>query len=593
MVERTQTSNLPDPDPYNSIQPPPAIGQGIGVYFTGMVYGRIGMAILEDRKFKTGRSNPPAGLDNQFLLGNRQHDFLRAWNTDWAGQDIKFVASQSPLGNFRTHASTGYSFSLNDQDTHGWPLHRRNEAWELLRASRMFQIAGDQHLAVVAHHGVTAPRDAGFSFTAPAISNFFPRSWDPVHNVSGTTSTISPYKGDFFFNGQGTLPDGVTPNLTANFPAHMAVLAASNAAEYHNRTLGISPANLHDRAPGYGITRLDKATRQITFECWPLYADPEFPQTGGQYPDWPITIAQTDNDGRTPTGYLKTIDTQSEKNAVIRVFDESNNSLVYAMRIRGNLFRPPVYKNSSTYRIELSYGDDPPSETYPGLTASPFGPPQILSFSAIQPSIATGTSSTLRWDVTSPATLTLDQGIGDVTSLTVDGIGYLTVTPTADTTYTLTLNATLTASTTVRLFPDKATWQATHFTPQERENPAISGGPADPDQDGFSNDEEYRFQTDPRNAASRPLLSGTITNDNGILYADFSSPYPLDAAGCTLYVESSTTLKTWTRLPANSFNEISRDNLPATGTSRITIRLNQPLPGPDPKTFYRAGWDLH
>ena len=49
-----------------------------------------------------------------------------------------------------------------------------------------------------------------------------------------------------------------------------------------------------------GITRIDKVTRQIIFEAWPLYADPEFPQTGGPYPDWPITIAQTDNDGRTP-----------------------------------------------------------------------------------------------------------------------------------------------------------------------------------------------------------------------------------------------------------------------------------------------------
>ena len=29
-----------------------------------------------------------------------------------------------------------------------------------------------------------------------------------------------------------------------------------------------------------------------------------------------------------------------------------------------------------------------------------------------------------------------------------------------------------------------------------------------------------------------------------------------------------------------------------TRTSRITIRLNDSLPGPEPKTFYRAGWEL-
>jgi alkaline phosphatase D len=593
MVERTQTSNLPDPDPYNPVQPPPAIAQGIGVYFTGMVYGRVGIAILEDRKFKTGRTNPPANLANQFLLGDRQHDFLRAWNTDWAGQDVKFVASQSPLGNLRTHANTGYGFGLNDQDTHGWPLHRRNEAWELLRASRMFQLAGDQHLAVVAHHGVSAPRDAGFSFTAPAISNFFPRSWDPVNNATGKTSTISPYKGDFFFNGVGTLPDGVTPNLTANFPAHMAVLAAANAAEYHNQSLGINPPTLHDRAPGYGITRINKSTRRITFECWPLHADPGFPQTGGQYPDWPITISQTDNDGRVPTGHLERIDTHWRNNAVIRVFDESDDSLLYAMRIRGNLFRPPVFDNSKTYRVEIAYDDGPVAETLRALAPVAMGPPAIHSFSALRPSIASGGSSILRWDVASPATLTIQPGIGGVNHHTVDGIGFLEVSPTADTTYTLTLNGTMTATTIVRVFPGKAAWRAANFSPVELDNPLISGGTADPDGDGFTNDDEYRFQTDPRDAASRPLLSGAITNDGGLLRADFSSSYPLDADGDSLFVESSTDLETWTRLPSNSFTEISRDNLPATGTSRITIRLNQPLPGPDPKTFYRAGWLLH
>ena len=429
MVERTQTSNLPDADPYNSTQPAPPVAQGIGVYFTGMIYGRVGIAILEDRKFKTGKDSPPADLNQQHLLGTRQHDFLQAWSTDWAGQDIKFVASQSPFGNFRTHAGAGYSYFLNDRDTHGWPLHRRNEAWELLRASRMFQLAGDQHLGTIGHHGVDAPRDAGFSFTAPAISNFFPRVWDPVHNATGTTSTVSPYTGDFYFNGVGTLPDGITPNRTANDPAHTAVLAAANSAEYYNQSLGISPLNLHDRAPGYGITRIDKTTRRITFEAWPLYADPEFPQTGAPYPDWPITISQTDNDGRVPTGFLTTIDTQSEKNAVIRVYDEADDSLVYAMRVRGNLFRPAVYNNSTTYRIEISYDDAAVSEIYEGLVPITAGPPAIHSFAAIQPSIVAGAASTLRWDVSGPATLAIDHGIGDVLVHTVDGIGYLNVSP--------------------------------------------------------------------------------------------------------------------------------------------------------------------
>ena len=52
MVERTQTSHLPDP-----FDPTP-VGQGIGVYYSHLVWGRVSIAILEDRKFKSGCARP-------------------------------------------------------------------------------------------------------------------------------------------------------------------------------------------------------------------------------------------------------------------------------------------------------------------------------------------------------------------------------------------------------------------------------------------------------------------------------------------------------------------------------------------------------
>ncbi len=591
MSERVHTSNLPDPDPYNPVQPPPTVAQGIGVYFTGMTYGRIGFAILEDRKFKTGPNSPPA-LDQQQLLGERQHEFLRQWNKDWAGQDVKLVASQSPLANLNTHAGSGYSFGINDRDTHGWPSHRRNDAWRLWRVSRMFQLAGDQHLGTLAHHGADAPRDAGISFAAPAMANFFPRIFDPMNNTSGTTPTVRPYTGDYFFDGVGTLPDGVTPNLTSTFPHHFAVLGAANSEEYYQRTTGINPPNYHDRAAGYGITRINRRTREITFEAWPIHADPAYPQTGGQFADWPQTFRQTDNDGRVPTGYLPVVDALWRENPVVRVFNEATGELVHAMRIRGSRYRPPVYNNAVTYRVEIAYGDASVSETLTGQTAVAEGPAAIRYFGAIQPSILVGDVTTLEWDVSSPATLAINNGLGDVLRQTVDGIGYIQVSPGADTTYTLTLNGTVTAQTTVRVFPGRTAWNASHFSPADLANPAVSGGTADPDGDGFTNDEEFQFQTNSRSASEKPTLEGRATLSGTTLTVDFDMSTPLDPAASRMVVETSSNLDGWEEVPANSYVETGRENFPISGTSRISIRLTDALPTPGGKRFYRARWEL-
>jgi len=211
--------------------------------------------VIEDLKFKTGPANPPPESE-QHLLGTRQHAFLDAWTRDWAGQDIKFMVSQSPPDNLHTHASSGYKFSINDKDTHGWPMHRRNEAWQHIRKSFMFQLAGDQRLATVAWHGGAAPHDAGYSFAVPALANFFPRCWDPVHNASGTTPIISPYKGNFYLDGNGILPDGVSPNLTSTFPRHFDMIVAANPMQYYQRTRGIDPPALHDRGRATALCEL-------------------------------------------------------------------------------------------------------------------------------------------------------------------------------------------------------------------------------------------------------------------------------------------------------------------------------------------------
>lgn len=77
--------------------------------------------------------------------------------------------------------------------------------------------------------------------------------------------------------------------------------------------------------------------------------------------------------------------------------------------------------------------------------------PVISSFTATPPSIAVGTSSTLSWTVSDATSLSIDRGVGSVTGLASVGVS-----PSVDTTYTLTatgIGGSATRSTTVTVHP--------------------------------------------------------------------------------------------------------------------------------------------
>ncbi len=165
MVERTQTSHLPDP--YD----PDPIAQGIGVYFCNLNYGRISWAVLEDRKFKSApsRIHPQYRIVNGFsqvkgingkwldspeaiLMGKRQISFVQDWAADWRGVDMKVAISQSIFANLSTYPDTfltdantprlnplpwgvipkDYS-KAKDMDSNGWPQTGRNRILRELR----------------------------------------------------------------------------------------------------------------------------------------------------------------------------------------------------------------------------------------------------------------------------------------------------------------------------------------------------------------------------------------------------------------------------------------------------------------------------
>ncbi|MEL6649898.1 MAG: twin-arginine translocation pathway signal protein, partial [Bacteroidota bacterium] len=335
MVDRTQTSHLPDPYQKTPIQ------NGIGTYFTSMTYGGVSFAILEDRKFKSSPTMvlPDAKVINGFsqikeypadqldvkgaqLLGASQLAFLEEWTQDWQNAWMKASLSQTIFANVSTYPDTfltdagtprlmplprnvipkDYSVA-KDMDSNGWPQSGRNDALRVLRKGHTFMYAGDQHLGTLVHHGVDEWEDAGYSFCVPSVANLWPRRWFP------------PSPGE---NHQMGMPD-YTGRYRDGFGNLITLWAASNPY-----ISGQEPHILHDRAPGYGIVRFNKQAQSITVECWPRYVDPAY--SVEQYPGWPRTISYRDNYGRKAVAKLPMLKVEGlEQLPVVLVYDEAGN----------------------------------------------------------------------------------------------------------------------------------------------------------------------------------------------------------------------------------------------------------------------------
>ncbi len=359
-VHRTQTSHLPD------APNPGPIGQGISVYYTDLTWGGVSFAILADRMFKDSATDliPEAKVVNGWfqnpdfdprdadvpgarLLGFEQEQFLREWASDWSGGVwMKGVLSQTIFANVATLPVTARSDGVvpglpvkpegeyapadtaaADTDSNGWPQAGRNRALRAMRTAFAFQLAGDQHLGSLIHYGVDDWRDAGVAFCSPAIANTWPRRWFPPPEArAGITDPDDPAYTGYFFDGFGN---------------RITVYAVANP-----RKTGLEPARLYDRAPGYGIIRLNRAGRTITMECWPRWAHPDNPNAT-QFTGWPRTFTQAEmfNPGK---ARLDTIEARGLSSAVFQVIDEKTGSVLSAIRIdapvgsTNTLFHPTV-----------------------------------------------------------------------------------------------------------------------------------------------------------------------------------------------------------------------------------------------------------
>ncbi len=304
MVQRTQTSHLPDP-----VDPAPA-QRGIGVYFTELVWGGVSYAIVEDRKWKSAPAVmlPEAQIVNGWarnpgwdssthgdvkgaeLLGSRQMRFLERWAGN-AGAEVwmKALISQTLFANVATlpkgsraddittklpiQPPGGYApgeAPVQDHDSNGWPQSPRLAALRLMKKAGAVHITGDQHLGMTIQYGIDGFRDGPFAICVPSVANFWPRRWFPGDDGANREAGAPRNTGDYL--------DG--------FGNRVTVLAVSNPFK-----LGIEPADINDRAPGYGIITFDRLARTTTFANWPRWVDPK--AAGAKpYPGWPITVRQ-------------------------------------------------------------------------------------------------------------------------------------------------------------------------------------------------------------------------------------------------------------------------------------------------------------
>jgi hypothetical protein len=335
VVHRTQTSHHPD-----AYDPTP-IRQGISVFYGPLNYGRISFAILADRMFKTGPEGkvPSTGIrgdhvvDPDFdprtadipgaeLLGERQLKFLRKWAGDWRNAEMKAVISQTIFTAMATTHGGKRERLRADYDSNGWPQTARNQALREIRKAFAVHIAGDQHLPAVVHYGIDEHRDGPVAFAGPAVNVGYQRWWEPDKPGENRTLGAPENTGDFL----------------DHFGNRLTVLAVANGAIEPRQGL---LEMLADRASGLGLVRFNKLLQQITFECWPLLADPT--AAGQQFPGWPVSVNVLDNYGRPAAAYLPGLEIGGLARPVVQVVDERTGEIEYTVRVNQPWFDPKVF----------------------------------------------------------------------------------------------------------------------------------------------------------------------------------------------------------------------------------------------------------
>ncbi|MGV1682402.1 alkaline phosphatase D family protein [Sphingopyxis sp. NJF-3] len=297
-IHRTHVAHLPDPyDPTPSLQ-------GISTYYTTLIYGNVGFAILADRQWKsgpdrlgivvgeTGQGEDPVFVNPAFdrpdlqLLGGRQEAFLEKWSADWDGHRLKAVLSQTVFAGLSTHQPEPDRYLKYDFDSSGWPATARNRTVRIMRKSKALHICGDTHLGSLSQYGVEKQRDSNWAFCTPAIAAGWPRWWRP--EAAGLPVSNRPAHG---LDATGEYAD--------SFGNLVYVYAIGNPE------VGTAPNRYimaHQKGSGFGVVEFDTAALTYRMHAYRFLVDVTAGQADAQFPGWPLTIGRDENEGENRVG---------------------------------------------------------------------------------------------------------------------------------------------------------------------------------------------------------------------------------------------------------------------------------------------------
>ena len=381
------------------------IARGLPALHTALTYGGVSFALLSDRLFKSApgltlnlpgerpdhvRSTDfdaslldPAGAE---LLGARQEAFLKRWNHDWHGAEMKAVVSASLFSGLANIHGPKRDALVMDLDANGWPQTPRNTALREMRKSFAVHLSGDQHLPAVVQYGIDEHGDAPFAFSGPGVNVNYPRWWEPGSPGVNRTPGAPEYTGEFMdpFGHPLTVLAVAGGVVDAAFQQRARAQSLAFFADPEEGHQSDVLVNMDGKSSGIGMVTFDKPRRRIRIDCWPYLADVS--QAGTQFPGWPIEIEMRRNDARPIWGHLPAIEVLNSGNAVFKLFAQESGELVYALRLQAPSFRPFVFA-AGEYRAKLSEPESGLSAAIERVVATPSrrGPDHQDADSAVSP----------------------------------------------------------------------------------------------------------------------------------------------------------------------------------------------------------------